>query len=148
MRIRLWALVALCFFTTPLLAEDKPNPEQLKKAYDDALVLLKIAQDSKADLARENEKLTKQVDELKKQVATAQGQIDGLKRQVSDEGQKTFLLRSYQAAWQSFLKAHPDVLPQWRLFLGEDALAVPQVRQPLIDPNFLSMNTADESSRD
>jgi len=136
MRTCVCTIAALFLLAGTALAEDKPNPEQLKKAYDDTLAQLKEAQNSKADLAKENEKLTKQLEDVRKQLASAQGQIEGLKREVSDNDQKTFYLRSYHAAWQNFLRAHPDLLVRWRLFLGDDVLAVPQEPFPLIDPNW------------
>jgi septal ring factor EnvC (AmiA/AmiB activator) len=137
MRTSRWLLAAaLCLFAGTALAEDKPNPDQLKKAYDDALAQLKEVQNSKSSLAKENERLGKQIEDLKAQLAGSQGQVESLKRQLSDNDQKTFYLRSYQAAWQNFLRAHPDLLVKWRLFLGEDVLAAPQEQVPLIDPNL------------
>jgi len=132
-----WLMAAVCLLAGTVLAEDKPNPDQLKKAYDDALVQLRAAQNSKNDLARETDRLSKQIEDLKKQLATAQGQIETLKREVSDQDQRTFYLRSYQAAWQNFLKAHPDLLLRWKAFLADDVLAIPQQRQPLLELNFL-----------
>jgi molecular chaperone GrpE (heat shock protein) len=136
MRMCVRVVICLCLLGSAASAEEKPNPDQLKKAYDDALVQLKAAQNSKNDLARENEKLARQTDDLKKQIAAAQEQIENLKRQVSDNDEKTFYLRSYQAAWKKFLKAHPNLLAEWRSFLGEDALAIPQGVQPPIDSDL------------
>lgn len=135
MRWLVW-LMAVCLLAGPALAEDKPNPDQLKKAYDDALAQLKAAQDSKNDLARENERLSKQVEDLKKQMAAEQGQIQDLERQVSDNDRKTFSLRAYQAAWQTFLKAHPETMIRWKAFLAGDVLALPQEEPPLFDFRF------------
>ena len=145
MRTYGWFLAALMLMSGTVLAEDKPNPDQLKQAYDDALVKLKMAQDAKSTLAKENNKLATQVEDLKKQLAGAQSQIENLKRQVSDNEQKTFAMRSYQAAWQNFLKAHPDLLLSWRLFLGQDVLAVPQEQSPLIDPSWPLLDSSDSS---
>jgi septal ring factor EnvC (AmiA/AmiB activator) len=127
--------VALCLLAagTAARAEDKPNPDQLKKAYDDALVQLKSAQNSKSLLASENEKLARQVEGLKKQLAGAQGQVADLRRQVSDNDHKTFQLRAYQSAWRNFLHAHPELLARWMAFLADDALALPQERSSLLD---------------
>ncbi|HEY2588411.1 MAG TPA: hypothetical protein VGI81_21905 [Tepidisphaeraceae bacterium] len=130
-------VAALCLLAAAAagtaLAEDKPNPDQLKKAYDDALVQLKAAQNSKNDLARENDKLARQVEDLKKQLGGAQGQIDKLRRQVSDNDQKTFYLRAYQSAWQSFLRGHPELLARWKAFLAQDVLALPEEHPALLD---------------
>lgn len=133
MRILIWLIAAVCLLAGSALAEDKPNPDQLKRAYDDALAQLKAAQDSKSLLAKENERLSKQVDELKKQVADDQGQIEQLKREVSDNDQKTFYLRTSLAAWQNFLRAHADVMVRWKAFMAGDVLALPQEPEPLLD---------------
>lgn len=136
MRTCAYGVVVLCLLalgTGTASAEDKPNPDQLKKAYDDALVQLKAAQDSKNVLALENDKLVKQIEEMKKQLDGAQGQIDDLRRQVSDNDQRTFYLRAYQGAWQNFLRAHPELLARWKAFLADDVLALPQDRPSLLD---------------
>lgn len=137
MRTMVWLMAAVCLLAGTVGAEDKPNPDQLKKAYDDALVQLRAAQNSKNDLARETDRLSKQIEELKKELAAGQAQIETLRRQVSDHDQRTFYLRSYQAAWQNFLRAHPDLLIRWKAFLADDVLAIPQERPPLFELNFL-----------
>jgi septal ring factor EnvC (AmiA/AmiB activator) len=136
MRWLVWLMAAVCLLAVPAAAEDKPNPDQLKKAYDDALAQLKAAQDSKNDLAKENERLSKQVEDLKKQLAAGQGRIENLQREVSDNDRKTFSLRAYQAAWQSFLKAHPETMIRWKAFLAGDVLALPQEEPPLFEFRF------------
>jgi septal ring factor EnvC (AmiA/AmiB activator) len=128
-------------------AEEKPTLDQLKKAYDDALVQLKDAQNSKNDLAKENEKLVKLADDLKKQLASAQAENEKLKRELSDTDRKTFSLRAYQAAWQSFLRAYPDLMVRWKLFLSEDVLAVPQDPRPLVDPSWPLFDSTGEPAR-
>jgi hypothetical protein len=121
-----WVMLAvLLLATTSVFADDKPNPDQVQKAYDDALVQLKQAQNAKNDLAKENEKLSKQIDDLKKMLGVATARINGLERQVAENDEKTFQLRSIYAAWKSFMKLHPDLLVSWRLYLGSDALASP-----------------------
>lgn len=114
-------------------AEDGPNPDQLKKAYDDALVQLKDAQNSKNELAKANDQLGKQVEELKKQLAASQHKLLDLQRQVAENDEKTFQLRSFYAAWHAFLNSHPQVLVQWKRYIRFDTLAIPQEPQPLID---------------
>jgi uncharacterized protein HemX len=121
-----WVILAVLLLgTASVVADDKPNPEQIQKAYDDALVQLKQAQNAKNDLAKENDKLTKQIDDLKKQLGVSGARITNLERQVADNDEKTFQLRSIYAAWKSFMKLHPDLLVSWRLYLGADALAAP-----------------------
>jgi hypothetical protein len=79
------------------------------------------------------------VEELKKQLAASATQIQGLRRQVADNDEKTFELRSSLAAWKGFMRLHPELLVQWKLFLADDALSVPQEPIRLIDPEWLSM---------
>lgn len=74
-------------------AADTPSPDQLKKMYDDALVQLKSAQDRKNELAKENEDLKAKAEELGKDLATAQAQMQDLKREVADNAEKDFYLR-------------------------------------------------------
>jgi len=147
MRTCVWLLAGLCLAAGTALAEDKPNPEQLKKAYDDALVQLKAAQNSKNELSKENEKLARQVDELKKQLALAEGQVQDLKRQVSDNDEKTYYLRSYCATWKAFLRAYPELMARWKSFLADDPLAAPAEARPLVDPNWLLGDDHSESAR-
>lgn len=146
MRTTLWVVAIVCLSAGVLPAEDKPNPDQLKKAYDDALGQLKAAQNSKNELARQNEKLSKEVEDLRKQLSAAQGQIQDLSRQVAENEQKDFDLRSCYAAWQAFLRARPELRLQWKLFLGDDPLALPAESRPLIDPNWLLQDRT-ESAR-
>lgn len=129
-------IAAVFLISGAALAEDKPNPDQIKRAYDDALAQLKAAQDSKSLLAKENERLSKQIEDLKKQQAAKDGRIEQLQRQVSDNDQKTFYLRAYQAAWQNFLRAHSDVLIRWKAFMAGDVLALPQDQQPLLELGY------------
>jgi septal ring factor EnvC (AmiA/AmiB activator) len=106
-------------------AEDEVKPEQLKKMYDDALGQLKAAQDRKAELAKENESLTAKVQELQKQLAAAQDQVQSLKTEVADNADRTYYLRAYRAAWQQFLARSPELLARWKNYLGHSALAMP-----------------------
>ena len=53
-------------------AQDNPNPEQMKKAYEAAQEQLKAAQERKNQLAAENETLKANVAELQKQLDCGQ----------------------------------------------------------------------------
>ncbi len=64
-------MAAILLMTAAAGADEPLKPEQLKKAYDDALVQLKAAQDRKAELAKENEALAAKVEDLKKQLAAS-----------------------------------------------------------------------------
>jgi hypothetical protein len=133
MRRLFLAIAVLVLLTSGAQADDKPNPDQLQKAYNDALVQLKDAQNAKNELASTNDKLIKQLEDLKKQLTASQARGRDLERQVSDNDGKTFYLRSFYAAWQTFMKGHPELMVRWKSYLGEDALAVPQEYRPLID---------------
>ena len=129
MRRLILAVSALFLLTSGARADDA----QLQKAYNDTLIQLKAAQDAKNELASSNDKLNKQIEDLKKQLSASQERIRRLEREVSDNDGKTFQLRSFFAAWQTYLKLHPEIAIRWRLYLGEDALAIPQEPRPLID---------------
>ena len=117
-------------------ADDLMKPEQLKKAYDNALVQLKAAQDRKAELAKENDTLAAKVEELKKQLADSQGQVESLKREMADNRERTFYLRSYHAAWESFIRRYPEVMVRWRMYLGDGVLNPPQDVPDLLNPEW------------
>jgi TolA-binding protein len=129
MRRVILAISVLFLLSSAARADDS----QLQKAYGDTLIQLKAAQDAKNELAGTNEKLGKQLEDTKKQLAASQARIRELERQVSDNDGKNFYLRSFYAAWQTFMKMHPDLAVRWKLYLGEDALAMPQEPRPLID---------------
>src|SRR5439155_3651678 len=74
MRALCWAVVFLLVSAPVGLGQDVSRPEELKKMYDEALVQLKSAQDRKSQLAKENERLSAQVEELKKDLAAAQAE--------------------------------------------------------------------------
>ena len=136
MRLSLWALavVLLAIPAHVLHAADAPNPDQLKKMYDDTLVQLKAAQDRKNELAKENENLKAKVDDLNKQLAAAQAQIQDLRRAVADNADRTFYLRSYHAAWQVFLERYPDLMVRWKMFLERDASGTTPYFPAFTDP--------------
>ena len=103
-------------FAPPAAAQEKADPEQLKKAYDDALVQLKEAQNRKNQLAADNEKLSAEVASLKKQLEAPHGELERLKRADTESADKTFFLRSHYAAWQNFIRRYPDVYGRWKVF--------------------------------
>ncbi len=134
MRACLWGVAVLLSFTSLISAADTPSPDQLKKSYEDALVQLKSAQDRKNELAKETENLKAKVEELSKQLTAAQAQAQDLKRELAANGDKTFYLRSYHAAWQTFLRQHPEILDRWQQFIDNDIRGNPEPMPTLIDP--------------
>ena len=127
MRTTLLAAAIALFLIIPAgaLADEEVKPEQLKKMYDDALAQLKAAQDRKAELAKENDSLTAKVQELQKQLAIAQDQVQSLKTEVADNADRTYFLRAYHAAWQQFLARSPELMARWKSYLGQSALVMP-----------------------
>ncbi len=117
-------------------AADTPSPDQLKKMYDDALVQLKSAQDRKNELAKENEDLKAKAEELGKDLATAQAQMQDLKREVADNAEKDFYLRAYHTAWENFLRRNPELLAKWKLFIQSDIAAASQKMPEILDPSW------------
>jgi predicted nuclease with TOPRIM domain len=105
-------------------AQEEPEPEQLKKMYEDALAQLKSAQLRKAELAAENEQLTARVAELEKQLGQSQKQVAELQQQSGQWEEKTFLLRAHYAAWRNFVAQHPAIKQRWQVFLESDLLRV------------------------
>ncbi|MGH7214127.1 MAG: hypothetical protein ACREIT_05130 [Tepidisphaeraceae bacterium] len=119
------------------LAQEEPNPEQLKKMYEDALAQLKAAQDRKNEMSKENEVLAAKLAELTKQIETMQPRLDALEKQAAAYAEQTFNLRSHYAAWQEFMKRYPSLLARWRVFLENDLLTVPNdVPESVVDPNW------------
>jgi septal ring factor EnvC (AmiA/AmiB activator) len=129
--------VVLLLAANAVLADEPLKPEQLKKAYDDALVQLKAAQDRKAELAKENEALAAKVEDLKKQLAASQVQIDSMKREIADNDDRSYMLRSYQAAWQRFIRLYPEVMTRWNIFLGDSVLSGPRDTPDFFDPDWI-----------
>lgn len=114
------------------LGQEKPNPEQMKKMYDEAVGQLKAAQERKNQLAAENEKLAQQLEAARKELAAAAARLEEIKQTDADLAERTFFLRAHYAAWQRFVRLSPEVLASWRTFtetnyfdrpLGGNALA-------------------------
>jgi septal ring factor EnvC (AmiA/AmiB activator) len=124
----IWILVmtVVLVATTTASAQEQPNPEQLKKAYDDALAQLKAAQERKNQLAAENEKLGNQILELQKQVEQSKAENEQLKRIEADHAKNTYFLRSHYAAWQQFVRSQPDLLWRWKIFFEDGVLSAPR----------------------
>ena len=138
MRVRTWAVVLVAGLAGataagPARAQENPNPEQMRKMYDDALQQLKAAQERKNQLAAENEKLGKQVEAMQKDLAAAHGRVEELKRADAEHAERTFFLRSHYLAWQQFARMHPETAGRWRAFVESDFLVNPRETGSLID---------------
>jgi septal ring factor EnvC (AmiA/AmiB activator) len=112
----------LAAFTFGPIAIADDTPEQLHKMYDDALKELKGAVERKNQLAEENDKLKKTVEDLQKQLAAANQQASDLKREQTEQADTTFYLRSHYAAWEAFLRQYPELLGRWKAFIEADFL--------------------------
>jgi hypothetical protein len=107
-------------------ADDKQDPEQLKKAYDDALVQLKAAQERKNQLAADNEKLAGQLSDLKQQVDRMKEAMDQIKRAEVEQADRTFFFRSHYYAWQNFIRRYPDLQGRWKAYFENPLLSTPR----------------------
>lgn len=143
MRLIAGALAAILAMSVVAYAADTTPPDQLKKMYDDALVQLKTAQDRKNELAKENEDLKAKAEELAKDLATTQSQVQDLKREIADNAAKDFYLRAYHAAWENFLRRYPELLEKWKLFMQSDVTAAPQPAPELLDPRWPQEDAGD-----
>jgi ABC-type transporter MlaC component len=136
--MRLTALILAAILATSGLASaaDPTPPDQLKKMYDDALVQLKADQDRINGLAKENEGLKAKTEELGKDLAASQSQLQDLKRDAADNAAKDFYLRAYHAAFENFLRRYPEMLEKWKFFMQSDVTAAAQPVPKLLDPNW------------
>jgi chromosome segregation ATPase len=123
--VALVSVAALFSTTGAALAQDNPNPEQMKKAYEAAQEQLKAAQERKNQLAAENETLKANVAELKKQLEAANARMEDMKRVDAEHAEKSFFLRSHYMAWKNFVEMYPEVLSRWRSFLGNEFITAP-----------------------
>ncbi len=127
---RTWIAVAVMLTALlsplPARAQENPNPEQVRKMYDDAMLQLKGAQDRKNQLADENEKLKATAEDLRKQLAAANARIEDLKRAEGEHAERTFFLRAHYAAWQTFIRQYPELLTRWQTYFEADSFATPR----------------------
>ena len=132
-------VIVAALFSSPgaALAQENPNPEQLKKAYDAALEQLKAAQERKNQLAAENEKLAATVADLQKQLTAANARMEDMKRVDAEHAEKSFILRSHYMAWRDFCKTYPEVMTRWKSFLGNQFLTAPDdAAGEILDPQW------------
>jgi TolA-binding protein len=109
--------------------EDEPKPEVLKKMYADTLEQLKAAQDRKSQLAA-------RVEELEKQLAAANAQIEQFKLESSQYAEKSFFLRAYYAAWTQFIAGDPLLKIRWDFYLENQSPVAPSLQFQLLDPEW------------
>ena len=96
---------------------------------------LQDAQDRKAELAKENAKLTAQIAELTKANKAQAAQIEDLKTQVAAFADKTLFLTTHYTTWKQFIAANPTVKVQWEMF--EQATSAFASQSPFfMDPNW------------
>jgi hypothetical protein len=115
---------------------DNVKPEDTERMFHDTLIQLKDAQNRKAELATENEKLTARVADLEKQVSAQSGQLDAVRRQASALADRTLFLRSHYAAWEQFIAAYPGIKAQWELFMRTVAWASAPEPGIFMDPEW------------
>ena len=110
------AVLALVMVRGSVVLGQDVKPDDLKKLLDLTRADLKRAQDRKADLAMENEKLSSQVRELAKTNQAQAAQLDELKREAAAFADKTLFLSTQYAAWLQFIGLNPAVKMQWAIF--------------------------------
>jgi len=117
-------------------AQEAPKYDVLKKMYDQSVQSLKAAQDEKNALATKNDELTKQVAELQKQLDVVAKERDELTRQAATYAEKTYNLRSFYATWQEFVKRYPSLQARWRVFLDAELLKSGTEPPSLVEPEW------------
>jgi hypothetical protein len=120
-------MLICCLLAGVAMGQENPNPEQLKRMYDEALEQLRTSQDRKNELASENEQLRARIAELQRQNTE-------MRRQADRFHERTLFLRGHYAAWQVFLRTRPTVSTQWQQFLETDPTALPDTSIELFDP--------------
>jgi Skp family chaperone for outer membrane proteins len=116
----LWSLAAPAW-----AADEDIKPDEMRKLYQDTLNQLTAAQNRKAELAAENEKLTARVAELEKRLKAAEAENAESQRLAGSFAERTFYLRADQSAWQTFLQSQPDIYLRWQLFVNRGLAALP-----------------------
>jgi septal ring factor EnvC (AmiA/AmiB activator) len=127
-------LCVLCFGGMARAQEVKPE-DQTKKL-EELEKVLKDAQDRRADLARENQKLTAQIAELKKETDAQAAQIKDLQHQAADFADRTLFLGSHYEAWKQFIAANPEIRTQWELFIKLAGMGAGPRSLLFLDPNW------------
>ena len=116
--------------------QDGPGAAELRKMYDDVVTQLKDAQNRKSELSGENEKLKKQLADLTAHAKTLETRNADLEREAADYAQNTYNLRSTQAAWQAFIRLHPDTRAEWDRYLRGAAPMAPDAAAQIFDRNW------------
>jgi hypothetical protein len=133
--VRAWFILVV-LASSVAHAQEPPKPEDLNRAYQDALGQLKAAQDRKNELSNENMKLLEQVSQLQQQLTEA-------RRELDRSADRTYFYRSHYAAWQVFIRQYPQLMARWTVFLKanlfEPSNILPELRdadwtQPAIEP--------------
>ncbi len=117
-------IVGIIMATTPGSAraqDPSNNPDELNRKYQEAVAQLKAAQDRKNELATENEKLTAEIAQLRKQLADVKNEVAAIQ-------DKTYQMRLENFALIEFLR-RSGLMTQWKIFMERPLmfqLAVPE----------------------
>jgi hypothetical protein len=132
-----WMILCLAVLTSATAARgDNVKPDDVERMFHDTLIQLKDAQNRKAELATQNEKLTARVADLEKQLSAQGLQLDDARRQASALADRTLFLRSHYAAWEQFIAAYPAVRAKWELFMRTVAWASAPQPGIFMDPEW------------
>lgn len=99
------------------VAQEGPSPADLRRMYDDAVAQLRAAQDRRAELANENEKLKARLAEQDKRLKLLEARTAELEAQHDTFAERTYQLRASQSAWAAFLRTRPETRGQWEAYL-------------------------------
>jgi hypothetical protein len=127
--LRLGLMLVIGLASSAVLGQEPPKPDDLNRAYQDALGQLKAAQDRKNELANENMQLLEQIADLHRQLADARRQLD----RAAD---RTYFYRSHYAAWQVFIRQYPALKARWTVFLKGNLLALHDMLPELMQSDW------------
>jgi len=129
-------------------ADDQLKPEEVRQKYDETLVQLRAAQDRKAELAQENQKLvlenqrlvretqqlTARIAEVEKLLPQMQMQIDSKQKECESFTDAAYFWRWRYLAWTAFLEQFPALQSQWEMYLDHSLPA--DTSSPWRDANW------------
>ncbi len=114
LRIVISASAGVGVLVMPASVRADPSFDQLKRSYDEAVEQLRVAQDRKNELARENEQL--------------KARLESLERRLTESAATPTqaFLQSHYDAWQAFIARYPSLKERFNSFLRE---GVPNARR-------------------
>jgi len=122
---------------------DDLKPEDLQKQLDNTLAKLHDEQNRKAELAAEktkletdNEQLTTQLAETRKEVKELLAENARLGGPLAGNPDHNAILRDHYTAWQQFMDSNPLIKMQWDLYIERNSAFAPNLETPYLDPDW------------